>query len=258
MSENGDVIHRSKHLDSSSRPVVLVTGAASGVGAATVKLLAQDYFVWALDRDAAGLSQFAGNAQVDCLNVDVSDESQINDAVNLIAAESGRLDGVVANAGMCFTASAEHTSAAMWDEIMSVDLRAVFLLARAVIPHLRLSPRGAFVATASELAIFAQPGLSAYASAKAGVVNLMRVLALENALAGTRFNSVAPGPVLTPMLDSHQQARGEALDDVAATIPMGRIARPEEIATVIRFLLGSDSSFITGSVIVADGGITAL
>jgi NAD(P)-dependent dehydrogenase (short-subunit alcohol dehydrogenase family) len=113
------------------------------------------------------------------------------------------------------------------------------------------------VATSSELSLVGEPGLSAYAAAKAGVNGLVRVLALENAAYGVRYNAVAPGPTRTRMMSDHQSATG-GLPEVAATsVPLGRLAEPEEIASVICFLLSSDASFVTGTVVVADGGCTA-
>lgn len=238
-------------------PVALVTGAGAGIGAAVVRRLAENHRVWALDTSAEGLAQFEGNQRVTHVCIDASDERQLNEVVGRLAETHGRLEAVVANAGMCTTALVEDLKPDAWDRLMAVDLRGVYLAARATLDLLRASTAGAFVATSSELSLVGEPGLSAYAAAKAGVNSLIRVLALENATHGVRYNAVAPGPTRTRMMSQHQSSTVGETAVPATSIPMGRLAEPEEIAAVICFLLSPDSSFITGTVVVADGGCTA-
>jgi meso-butanediol dehydrogenase/(S,S)-butanediol dehydrogenase/diacetyl reductase len=140
---------------------------------------------------------------------------------------------------------------------MKVNLRGVYLLARATAPWLLRSQRGSFVGVASELGTVGKAGLSAYGAAKAGVINLMRVLSLEYAERGVRFNTVAPGGTITPMMQREQERLQLTLEDVAQGNPMKRLAQPVEIASVIEFLLSPDASFVNGATIVADGGYTA-
>jgi len=241
----------------SDSPVALVTGAASGIGAATTALLIhQGYAVWALDSDAAGLGQYRGAEAVRPLTVDVADEQAL-DAVIGEVERRGALDAVVASAGISFTGGLLETTPDDWDRVFRVDLRAVYLLARVTVPLLVRSPRASFVAVASELGTVGHEGLAAYAAAKAGVISLMRTLALEYASAGVRFNAVAPGGTLTPMLRGEQARLSSTVDAVAANIPAGRLAAPEEIAEVIAFVVSPGASFMMGSVVVADGGFTA-
>ena len=174
-----------------------------------------------------------------------------------MVARTDRADAVVANAGVAFTGPLAETTPERWDAVMRVNLRGVYLLAQATAPVLARSGRGAFVATASELGIVGHPGLSAYGASKAGVIQLMRVLALEYAAAGVRFNAVAPGATRTPMLETEQRLLGEPAEEAAAEVPLGRLGTPAEIAAAIAFLLSPQASFITGSVLVADGGYTS-
>jgi NAD(P)-dependent dehydrogenase (short-subunit alcohol dehydrogenase family) len=164
---------------------------------------------------------------------------------------------VVANAGIAFTGPLAETTPERWDAVMRVNLRGVYLLAQATAPLLARSGRGSFVATASELGIVGYPGLSAYGASKAGVIQLMRVLALEHAASGVRFNAVAPGATRTPMLETEQRLLGEPAEQAAAEVPLGRLGTPTEIAAAIAFLLLPQASFVTGSVLVADGGYTS-
>jgi NAD(P)-dependent dehydrogenase (short-subunit alcohol dehydrogenase family) len=238
-------------------PVALVTGAASGIGRATVELLRADHHVWAIDTNPEVLTLGDRAHTIHPRVADASNPEHIQAVVSELIDEERRLDAVVANAGICLTAPLEDTTSHAWDTVMTVDLKAVFLLAQSCVMHLRAAPSASFVATASELGLVAAPGMSAYSAAKAGVIHLMRVLALENAQYGVRFNAVAPGPASTNMLAVHLAETNIDEAEAAREIPLGRFAQPSEIAAVIGFLVNSASSYVTGTVIVADGGITA-
>ena len=235
---------------------VLVTGGASGIGAATTaKLVARGATVGVLDRDAAGLERIGRLPGVHGRHVDVADAPAVASAVAEAAADG--LHGAVACAGIGYTAPLEDTSLDDWDQVQRVNLRAIFTLAKETAPHLERSRAGSFVAIASELGIAGHADLSAYGTAKAGVIQLMRVLALEYAQRGVRFNAVAPGGTLTPMMIREQERIGQPVAIENPNIPLGRLAQPEEIANVIAFLVSGEASFVTGTTFVADGGYTA-
>ncbi|WP_292619805.1 SDR family oxidoreductase [Mesorhizobium sp.] len=245
-------------MQTHNKPVAVVTGAASGIGEATAILLAErGYETWAFDVNGDRLAALPDVPGLERLALDISDEQDLGKAIEAVAARSGRLDAVAAVAGVSLTAPLADTRPEDWDRVMSVNLRGVFLLARATAPWLLRSQRASFVGVASELGTVGKPGLSAYGAAKAGVINLMRVLALEYAEKGVRFNTVAPGGTHTPMMEREQERLQLTLDDVAQGNPMKRLARPAEIAAVIEFLLSPGASFVNGATIVADGGYTA-
>lgn len=241
-----------------SGATVLVTGAASGIGAATARLLAErGASLVLMDRDAAGLAEFAGARPI---VGDVADESL------WAAADLGGLTHAVINAGI----AAGGTPIAdlpfdEWRRVMTVNLDGAFLSLSAAMRAIRGGGKGgAIILTASISGMKAEPGVAAYGASKAAVLQLARVAAREGAADGIRVNAIAPGGVETPiwsrlpffeeLVAAHgsEEAAYKAMADMAT--PLGRYAKPEEVAAQIAFLLSDAAAFTTGSVLVSDGG----
>ncbi len=242
--------------------VALVTGAASGIGAAVARLLAERGAALALlDIDGDALSALAaelgGPDLALPLSVDVTDENAVERAVAAALERFGRLDVVSNNAGVQRYGDAESTTSAAFDEVMGVNLRSVFLVCRASAPALRRS-RGSIVNMASVQALATQRNVLAYTTSKHALVGLTRSLAIDLAGSGVRVNCVAPGSVDTPMLDwalgldPDPQGLRRAVD---AMHPLGRIAQPREVAECVAFLASRRASFVTGTCLVVDGGL---
>jgi dihydroanticapsin dehydrogenase len=191
------------------------------------------------------------------LPCDVTDEAAVVGAFAAASAKLGRLDGLVAAAGIGSEGGdCVETPLELWQQLLAVNLTGVFLSVRAAVPELRRNGRGSIVLIASQLGLVGTTKSPAYCASKGGVIALARALALDHAHEDIRVNVVCPGPVETPMFAaSSGPANLNTLLD--SSIPLGRLGQPHEIAATIAFLLSDESSFLTGSVVAADGGWTA-
>ena len=242
--------------------VVLVTGAASGIGAASARRFAAEGASLALcDLNAEGLSQVAkeigeAGAAVTTAAVDVADRGQVEDFTRDAAGHFGRIDVVFNNAGVGAYGQTPDLDPETWHRTIAIDLHSVFYGCRVAIPYLREVGGGAIVNTASISGMAADHGLGAYNAAKGAVLNYTRALAIDHAREGIRVNAVCPGPIETgltePLLANERIAQG-----YRELIPMGRVGRAEEVASVVCFLASEDAAYVTGAAIVVDGGITA-
>jgi NAD(P)-dependent dehydrogenase (short-subunit alcohol dehydrogenase family) len=241
--------------------VAVVTGAGGGIGAATARLLARegaevvllDVVLDPAEAVAQEIKDAGGAARA--LACDHTDETSVRAALEHV----GGLDILVNNAGVGHDAPLLETSVEDWDRVVAANLRGPFLLVKHAAP--RMGGSGAIVNIASVAALMAVTGTGPYAAAKGGVVALTRVAAAELA-PGIRVNCICPGTVLTSMPEHMLRRRGDGDLDAGVAFTArkyltGRLGEPEEIASTVLFLAGPGSSFLTGSVIVADGGVTA-
>jgi A-factor type gamma-butyrolactone 1'-reductase (1S-forming) len=232
----------------------LITGAASGIGrASAVSFASAGASVALLDIDAEGLADTAAAARsagvhAEALVADVRDHRAVADAVGRAVEAFGRLDAALNNAGVPgpYLPLDEYTEEDFM-RILQVDLAGVWRCMRAEIRHMRAQGHGAIVNTSSMLGAAAMPDNGAYIAAKHGVHGLTRAAALELGGTGIRVNAIAPGVTRTGMTSA-------VSDQLLRTVPLGRIAEPEEIAAAVVWLCSPEASYITGSVLVADGG----
>ncbi len=241
--------------------VAVITGAAGGIGRATVKVFAEaGWETVAVDRQpASGFPEGVTFRQAD-----VASPQEIEALFRWLAGHAGRLDALVNNAAIQICKPLIETTIEDWDAVMASNLRSVFVTAREAYPLLKAA-RGAIVNVSSVHAVATSPQLAAYAASKGGLMALTRAMALEFAPDGIRVNAILPGAVDTPMLHAgllrgHVQGVSleERMQDLARRTVMGRIGKPEEIGRTILFLAdGEQSSFMTGQSIIVDGGATA-
>jgi NAD(P)-dependent dehydrogenase (short-subunit alcohol dehydrogenase family) len=242
--------------------VVIVTGAAAGIGLATTRQLAREgarvlMADWSMHGEQAAEALRSQGHDVQFLQVDVSDESQV--MVLVAAAESrwGRLDVMVSNAGISGRGITDQTPLADWQRVLAVNLTGVFLCAKHAIPAMRRSGNGgAIVSTASIVGLVGVPGALPYSAAKGAVVNMTRTMALDCAPDRIRVNTVCPGFIEAAMEGVTPRDQAQA-DRLIALHPLGRLGTGEDIARAIAFLASDDASFVTGTALVVDGGYTA-
>ncbi len=240
--------------------VVIVTGGASGMGAASARAFAQaGARVVIVDRNRALAQQIAAELGAQVQVGDVSDPAFCNSVVEQTVQQQGRLDVLVNAAGIIVRARGEETSDEEWQRVMGVNVSGTFFMCRAAIRAMKPQGSGAIVNFGSIWGDLGAAGVAAYCASKGAVHNLTRALALEHAQDGLRINAVCPGEVNTPMLRSERKepVTPELLQRLAETVPMGRLADPAEIAQVVLFLASSQASYMTGSLVLVDGGYAA-
>jgi len=244
----------------------LITGAASGIGAATARLFAREgASVTLFDRDEAGGKEVARTIESDggralFLRGDVTSDTDARRAVDETAARFGRLDILFNNAGIIRRATLVETSEEDWDRIMTVNVKSIFLMSRQAVPAMARGGGGVIINTASNWGLVGGARAAAYCASKGAVVILTKAMALDHGAQKIRVNCICPGDTDTPMLRSEARMLGEPVDrflSESAQVPLGRVARPEDIAQAALYLASDASSFVSGAPLIVDGGFVA-
>lgn len=248
--------------------VALITGAGSGIGrAAAQRFAAEGCTVAVVDMAASAAEETAGKIAADggralACPANVTVDTEVRAAVARTVEAFGSLDMLYNNAGVNSSGSVADATEEDWDRCFAVNVKGTFLCSRAAVAHLAASGSGAIVNQASVAALVGVPNFAAYCAAKGAVVALTRSMAIDLAPKGIRVNAICPGTVFTPLMEPMLRARGDGDMEVglARTVvkyPIGRLGTPEEIASAALFLASPGASFLTGSILAADGGMTA-
>jgi NAD(P)-dependent dehydrogenase (short-subunit alcohol dehydrogenase family) len=233
--------------------VCVITGAAGGIGAETARLFAEE------GARVVGVDLAEGAEGDLSLRADVSDEAQVRETYSRAMQEMGHLDVLFNNAGISpdDDASVLDTSLEAWQRVQDVNLKSVFLCCKHGIPHLLASGGGSVINTASFVAVMgAATSQISYTASKGGVLALSRELGVEFAKRGVRVNALCPGPVNTPLLQELFAMDPEKAARRIVHLPMGRFAEAREIAQGALFLASDDSSYVTASTFLVDGGLS--
>jgi len=248
-----------------TRPTVLITGAGIGIGHATAKAFARaGYHVVVTDvldeqgsETVAEIDNSGGSAEFHRL--DVTDSARTDAVVALLEDRLGPLDCVVANAGIAKRVPIDRLSDQKWDETLEVNLKGVLRIIRAALPGMRQRGGGSIVAVSSISGFLGWSEHAHYNASKAGVMGLMRGLAVEVGCDGIRVNAVVPGLIRTAQSLSVEHSLGpEGLEKASAHIPLGRVGEPHDVADVILFLASDAARYITGQTLAVDGGLLVL
>ena len=233
--------------------VCVITGAAGGIGAETARLFAAE------GATVVGVDLSDDSGGDLSLAVDVTDDAAVSELYSTVRERFGRIDVLFNNAGISPTddGSVLDTSLEAWQRVQDVNLKSVFLCCKHGIPHLLDAGGGSVINTASFVAVMgAATSQISYTASKGGVLSLSRELGVEFARRGVRVNALCPGPVNTPLLQELYAKDPEQAQRRLVHLPMGRFAEPREIAQGALFLASDESSYVTGSAFMVDGGLS--
>jgi 3-oxoacyl-[acyl-carrier protein] reductase len=250
-------------MQSLERATVLITGSGIGIGAATARAFADASYrvivTDVLDEEGQRLAQeiTEGGGEAEYHHLDVTSTEEVERVVSEAEGRYGPLGCVVANAGIAHKVPLTELTDEKWDHTHEIDLKGVMRVCRAAAPAMREAGRGSMIAVSSIMGVaYGWDEHVQYSAAKAGIVGLVRGLAVELARDGIKVNGIAPGYIRTAQALSEEHSLGpEGLEKAAEFIPMGRIGEPEDIADVILFLASDAARYLTGQVVVVDGGL---
>jgi NAD(P)-dependent dehydrogenase (short-subunit alcohol dehydrogenase family) len=251
----------------SNDQVALVTGAASGIGRGISEVLSREgvkIIVADIDtkqglNTAEKIKNHGGDALF--VQMDVTNSQQIKDAITMVVERYGKIDILVNNAGIALShGPVSEVEEVIWDKIMGVNLKGVFLCSKFTIPEMRKRGKGAIVNIASVDGLWALPNAAPYCASKGGVIALTKAMALDCAPFGIRVNCICPGAVLTPLQErfyAEQTNPQRTAELYSKGYPIGRIGTPVDIGNLVAYLSSDESSYVTGSIFVIDGGMHA-
>ena len=238
--------------------IAVITGGVSGIGAATARLLAREgakLVLADINEDAgAAMVRELGSDKASFVRCNVGDKDDVANLISAAIKKHGQIDILFNNAGIGSFGTSVEMTAETWENVIAIDLHSVFYACHHAIPHM---PKGSsIVNTASISGLGGDYRFAAYNAAKGAVINYTRALAMDHARDGIRVNALCPGLIDTPITAATKEIPG-LLEDWVSRIPMGRAAQPEEMASVVAFLVSDAASYVTGTIMVADGGTTA-
>ena len=250
-------------MERSDTPTILITGAGIGIGAATARAFADAgcrvIVTDVLEEEGRSIASAieSGGGEAEYRHLDVTDTEEVDSVVSGVQERYGPLHTVVANAGIAHRIPLTELTDEKWDHTHDVDLKGVMRVCRAAAPAMREAGRGTMIALSSIMGVaYGWDEHVQYSAAKAGVVGFVRGLAVELARDGVRVNGIAPGYIRTAQALSEEHSLGpEGLEQAAEFIPIGRVGEPDDIADVILFLASEAARYITGQVLVVDGGL---
>jgi 2-hydroxycyclohexanecarboxyl-CoA dehydrogenase len=233
----------------------LVTGGASGIGAAiAARLAAEGAEVWVGDVDVEGAEKIAGEVAGHWVELDVTDLESARAAVEA----AGTLDILINNAGTDEFGFFTYTTPEQWQKVLGVNLGGVLNCTHAALPAMQQAGYGRIVSISSEAGRIGSKGSAVYSAAKGGVVSFMKAIARENARYGVTANSIAPGPIETPLLmgaAEFGEIGKKLIETMKSSTQMGRLGQPEEVAAAVAFLASDDATYVTGETLGVSGGL---